>query len=540
MQERIKDKLKEIEREYTELQEGIEEYQNNVISSSQLKPKGSKFGIYEQKGNTMMLRLKTVGGELSTKKLKELHSIMKEYEVPYIHLSTRENYQLQEVKFENVKNIIEKCNECEMYFRGGGGNTFRSILTNSDTGVAKGEVFDVMPYARMVENEVFFNDKAFDFGRKLKMGIASENGGEYVMPIQDLGFIAKEINGQKGFKLYCGGGLGRNPKLGHVLMDFLPEKELLRAVVAIINIFYDHGNRENRAKARLRFFVEEIGFKAFSNIFYEYFNKSKMTNKKLISTDYETKIHMLKKFENRTSDASFESWKKVSVSETKFKDVVSLELFVKNGNLTLKDLENLLKMLKDIGATLIRATINQNLFIPLVHRSALGYIYDYLIKYLPHIVSDMLTMEGQIRACVGNSVCMIGLEDSMEVADAVGKELNALALEYPSYREIIFKEASNIRISGCGSACAGIATAPLGFIGIKKRVDEEIKDCMQVYIGGILQEDIQALSIPLKEEQILLEEVPAYVKKIFKGYLKTLKTDNISFTRYMYNKRLSE
>ncbi|MEG0301350.1 hypothetical protein, partial [Cetobacterium sp.] len=176
---RIDEKLKEIEKEYLELQEGIEEYSNNNMKSADLKKRGSKFGIYEQKGKTMMLRLKAVGGELSLKKFKSLSEIMKKEDIPYLHLSTRQNYQLHQVDFTRVKSTIEDCNSNEMYFRGGGGNTFRSILVSTYTGVEKKGGFDVMPYARMVENEVFFMDKAFDFGRKLKIGFSNSLEDEF-------------------------------------------------------------------------------------------------------------------------------------------------------------------------------------------------------------------------------------------------------------------------------------------------------------------------------------------------------------------------
>lgn len=217
-------KLKEIETEYLDLQNGINEYINNNLKASELKPKGSKFGIYEQKHKKMMLRLKAVGGELSLANIQSLYNIMSEFEIPYLHLSTRQNYQLHEVEFSKVKSVIEACNSNGMYFRGGGGNTFRSILVSVFTGVDSKNLFDIMPYAKMIENEVFFMDKAFNFGRKLKIGFSNNITEEFNMPIQDMGFVAKELNGQKGFQVFSGGGMGRNSRLGYVLIDFYPLK----------------------------------------------------------------------------------------------------------------------------------------------------------------------------------------------------------------------------------------------------------------------------------------------------------------------------
>ncbi|MBC2850426.1 nitrite/sulfite reductase [Cetobacterium sp. 8H] len=537
---RIDEKLKEIEKEYLELQEGIEEYSNNNMKSADLKKRGSKFGIYEQKGKTMMLRLKAVGGELSLKKFKSLSEIMKKEEISYLHLSTRQNYQLHQVDFTRVKSTIEDCNSNEMYFRGGGGNTFRSILVSTYTGVEKRGGFDVMPYARMVENEVFFMDKAFDFGRKLKIGFSNSLEDEFVMAVQDMGFVAKEINGRRGFKVYSGGGMGRNSKIGYVLIDFLPEEDLLRAVKAIIDLFYDRGDRVNRMQARLRFLVEKLGISGFRQLFLEYFNKETIENGKISEIDYLKKVDKLAKFEAEEETKDFLHWKEICVKETKFKDVVSLVLYVKNGDLTVEDVEKLSRLMGDLKTPLIRATINQNLVIPLVHKSALPYIYNYLNKEIPEVVTQTISIRGQIRSCVGAKVCMIGVQDSVSIADAIGKELDSLAKEYPQYRKIIFKEAKNIRISGCPSSCAGVPVAPLGFIGLKKKINDKLVDCMQVYMGGILTEGIQSLAFEIPNLILPIEEIPILVKSLFKDYLEALQTYDISFSSYMYERRLEE
>ncbi|MGL5427614.1 MAG: hypothetical protein ACRDAS_06855, partial [Cetobacterium sp.] len=495
--ERIQKKLSEIEKEYLELETGIIDYSNNIIKSPDLKKKGSKFGIYEQKGKKMMLRLKSVGGELSNQNFKDLVDIMFDQNIPYLHLSTRQNYQLHEVEFNNVKTTIDLCNNKKMYFRGGGGNTFRSILVSTYTGIDKKSNFDVSPYAKMIENEVFLIDKAFDFGRKLKIGFSNNPEDEFVMAVQDMGFVAKEINGKKGFKVFAGGGMGRGSKIGHILLEFLPEEDLLKAVKAMIELFYDRGDRINRMQARLRFLVEKIGPEGFKKIFLDYFNKESIENGIIEPIDYPKQISSLSKFNFDTNTDKFKEWKDICVKETKFKDIVSLVLYVKNGDLTKVNAKKLSNLLEKINAPSIRATINQNLVIPTVHNSALPFIYEFLNNEIPEIVTETFSIRGQIRACVGAKICMIGVQDSVAVADAISIELDSLANQYPQYKKIIFKEAKNIRISGCPSSCAGIPVAPLGFIGLKKRINDVITDCMQVYMGGILTESIQSLAFEI-------------------------------------------
>lgn len=538
--ERITKKLNEIENQYLELENGIIDYTNNIIKSPDLKKKGSKFGIYEQKGKKMMLRLKAVGGELSTQNFKDLVDIMFKQNIPFLHLSTRQNYQLHEVDFDKVKSTIELCNNKEMYFRGGGGNTFRSILVSTYTGVDKKSNFDVIPYAKMIENEIFFIDKAFDFGRKLKIGFSNSSDDEFVMAVQDMGFVAKEINGKKGFKVFAGGGMGRGSKIGHILLEFLPEEDLLKAVKAMIELFYDRGDRVNRMQARLRFLVEKIGIDGFRKLFLEYFNKETTENGIIKTIDYANFIPNLTKFEINNTDENYNQWIDLCVKETKFKDIVSLVLYVKNGDLSKEHAQKLANLLDNINSPIVRATINQNLVIPMVHKSALPYIYEFLNNEIPEIVSESFSIRGQIRACVGSTVCMIGVQDSVSIADSIAVELDNLANLYPQYRKIIFKEAKNIRISGCPSSCAGIPVAPLGFIGLKKRINDVLTDCMQVYMGGILTESIQSLAFEIPNLIIPIDEIPLLVRRLFEDYLEMLQVYDLTFTQYMYERRLEE
>lgn len=538
--ERITKKLNEIENQYLELENGIIDYTNNIIKSPDLKKKGSKFGIYEQKGKKMMLRLKAVGGELSTQNFKDLVDIMFKQNIPFLHLSTRQNYQLHEVDFDKVKSTIELCNNKEMYFRGGGGNTFRSILVSTYTGVDKKSNFDVIPYAKMIENEVFFIDKAFDFGRKLKIGFSNSSDDEFVMAVQDMGFVAKEINGKKGFKVFAGGGMGRGSKIGHILLEFLPEEDLLKAVKSMIELFYDRGDRVNRMQARLRFLVEKIGIDGFRKLFLEYFNKETVENGIIKPIDYANFIPNLTKFEINNTDENYNQWIDFCVKETKFKDIVSLVLYVKNGDLSKEHAQKLANLLDNINSPIVRATINQNLVIPMVHKSALPYIYEFLNNEIPEIVSESFSIRGQIRACVGSTVCMIGVQDSVSIADSIAVELDNLANLYPQYRKIIFKEAKNIRISGCPSSCAGIPVAPLGFIGLKKRINDVLTDCMQVYMGGILTESIQSLAFEIPNLIIPIDEIPLLVRRLFEDYLEMLQVYDLTFTQYMYERRLEE
>ncbi len=120
-----------------------------------------------------------------------------------------------------------------MVFRGGGGNTFRSIPGSPFAGISKTEVFDTTPYINAVWEYVFGYEKAFQLGRKIKVGFSSELSDNTNCGVQDLGLMATVKEEQKGFKVYGGGGLGRNGMFGLVFVPFLPAERALQAVILL-------------------------------------------------------------------------------------------------------------------------------------------------------------------------------------------------------------------------------------------------------------------------------------------------------------------
>ena len=68
--------------------------------------------------------------------------------------------------------------------------------------------------------------------------------------------------GEIGFSVYVGGGLGRTPMIGRKVRDFLPERDLLGYVEAILRVYNMEGRRDNKFKARIKILVHEKGLEA--------------------------------------------------------------------------------------------------------------------------------------------------------------------------------------------------------------------------------------------------------------------------------------
>ncbi len=364
---------------YLQLKTKIDEYLTGGITADQLKPFTAPFGIYEQRNGLFMVRIRISGGRITLKNLRDIARIMARNKIGYAHLSTRQDIQLHEVHAENIFSTIEDCDLSGFPFKGGGGNTYRNILASADSGFGRDSVFDVMPYVEELNSFLRKYEKAFSLPRKLKTGFFSNPHEVLNAAVQDLGFAARAQDGRKGFKVYGGGGMGRESSLGIVLFDFLPGSQVTRCAAAMTDLFYDHGDRTNRNQARIRFILKKLGAEEFKKLFHEYYAKTPDYASSLPpQTDYVHLTVRVKCAETPSVPANgYDSWKKYAVTPTNLDpEVSSVRLYVPYGNLTAPQLVKLAAMGEKLNCGFLRLLPSQDILIPLAHASSLAEIYN--------------------------------------------------------------------------------------------------------------------------------------------------------------------
>jgi len=102
--------------------------------------------------------------------------------------------------------------------------------------------------------------------RKFKVGIAWPGDNSIDVYSHDVGLVlAPGVDGSDGAIVLAGGGLGRShtdastfPRLAEPLA-WVADSELPDLVEAVVTIFRDFGDREDRSHARLKYLVEERG-----------------------------------------------------------------------------------------------------------------------------------------------------------------------------------------------------------------------------------------------------------------------------------------
>jgi sulfite reductase beta subunit-like hemoprotein len=472
-----------------------EEFISGKTNASEFKKFTAPLGIYEQSNGKFMVRIRMTGGHLSLSDAHSISETAKANKVGYIHLTTRQDIQLQDVPVENIFIIVKSLTESGVSFKGGGGDTYRNTVACPHSGISSDSIFDVHPYAKAVNEFLFEEEKAFQLPRKLKIGFSCCEKDSSLAVLQDLGFIAKFADGQKGFTVYGGGGMGRESIIGIKLFDFLPEKDLLRCVKALLELFHEHGDRTNRAKARLRHYAAKVGEVEFKKTFLEYFERTAQNIKK--------------------------SYKDAISGQTQ--NMSLLKCFIPNGNLSLTEFEEICHAACEAGCICLRISQSQDIYL-MTTQDSLPSLKNKL-KGL-NFAGD--SFKGLLTCCIGATVCKIGILDSQSISKSISEELDVLFIKYPERKaELMPVILDSIRISGCPNACGGHPAAVLGLQGMKKSVDGNLQPFLKVYAGADLRNG--KLSTPLTE--IPAGRAGEFVKTLTEGFIESGTADFADFVK---------
>jgi sulfite reductase beta subunit-like hemoprotein len=498
------------------LKNTINDYAKGDITANDLKHVAAGFGIYLQRNKLMMIRIRVTGGEISIKELNNVYETVKKYDVPFIRITTRQNIQLHDVKSDLANSIIDSLVEKGFIFRGGGGDTFRSISVSYDSGIAKESVFDVIPYAWELSNKIYPIDKAFNLPRKIKIAISSDTNDTAFARWQDLGFIAtKNDSGEYGFEVYIGGGMGRKSIKAIKAFEFIPAGCLYKCATSMINLFDKHGNRENRSKARIRFIRERLGDEEFKDLFTTFYNNADVGLLK-IKDDLEIKMPLISSSDidipKDIKNVELVSWKKRFTEATKWKNISLVKIPVSNGNLTVNDISYLLEMFANYSVKFIRINKVHEICI-LLSSNKLNSFYSEVNIY---DVNDFAGkgFSGHILSCIGAKVCPLGLIDSQGCAVKIGEVFDEYSIETKDemYRDII----NSISVSGCSNSCGNPEAFKISVIGSKKKVDGILTETCKIKVkndSSKEQNKNYQIEVPLKDIKIEMSKI----LKVFKN-----------------------
>lgn len=488
----------------------IDEFKNGTIEAVKFKATRVPMGIYEQRTNgTFMVRVRCVAGIISPEQLLGVARLAQKHGTDPIHLTTRQELQLHHVKLEQTPGILSELYELGLATRGGGGNTVRNIMASEDAGISQDEVFDVSPYAIALTNTLIAEPDSWSLPRKYKIAFSgSDKDNAYAM-FNDLGFIATIKNGERGFKVFLGGGLGLKPAMGHLLFEFLPASEILYVAEAVKQLFSEHGNRRNRHKARIRYIFYKLGKEKVFELFHGYFDQLKKKENYTLSLP---KMPFLKTEGKKlayveTAD-SYGIWLKRYVKEQKQEGLYRVEIPLEHGMTDAKSLSGLATFLLPFGEDCLRLTMRQNMLLRNIPGKELPELFDLLNSMgietgLPRFLNSLV-------ACTGADTCRLGICLSKGASTAIKKQVGTLD-------STILDKLSEFRInlSGCPNSCGQHQLSNLGFYGKASRNDR-LYPAYYVTLGGQTGTNQAKLGEAIGE--ISAYDLPDFTAKVLARY----------------------
>lgn len=446
----------------------LQQYNEGTLES--LKPFTSIMGIYKEgPKDTYMVRSRIAGGVTTILQLQAISNIAKKYEIE-MRITTRQDLQFHSVKVQELANVLDDLLKCGLITRGAGGDGVRNIACSPLSGVAQDEIFDVTPYVKAITNYMMEDPNNLKLPRKYKIAFSNSVEDTANATIADIGFIAKIVDGKRGFEVYGGGGLGGNARLALKLEDFIADTEALFYAQAMKQVFAREGDRTNRHKARLRFVVQRLGEEEFIKMFRRELDQLKKSGQKL-------QLHIDPSDENLpdtklTTESTWENKYKNVIIPQKHVGYYSLYLHPRKGMITTHDLDELLAVLANLDyAISIRLTLTQGLFVRDLKEKDVQRLLELTSKF-----SSVFNMENSV-ACVGPTICNFGINNSQEL-------LQNILEAFKDTSDVIKAALPRILISGCPNSCSQHQKGLIGLTGKRSRTENGVIPTYAISFNG--------------------------------------------------------
>lgn len=431
------------------------------ISRNEFKAISGGMGVYAHKdGENFMIRLRIPSGVASIQKIQKIYDFALMHELPGVHLTTRQGIQLHGLDIDEICEVMKAALENDIYTRGGGGNYPRNVAASPLSGVDPKEVFDIIPYALTVNEHFMKKITTYKLPRKLKVAFSNSNIDNANCTVTDMGFLAVNKDGKEYFKLFIGGGLGRNPAKGIEFDELIEPKDVLYHIEAITKLFINEGDYENKGRARIRYIVERMGKDEFLNCYKEYLEKEKAGSK----------LEMIVKEREYEKEGVITQIKNDRLFTQKQQGLYSVYVHPVGGQLKLKDLRSLLDELNNIEGSEIRLSMSEGFYIINLN----GKEAEKMLE-ITKGMSGLTRIEQSI-ACIGVPTCQIGVLNGQGTLNKI--------IDLFREKGVIKDILPRVHISGCPNSCGVHEIGEIGLMGKKKKVDEETYNVFALHLEG--------------------------------------------------------
>jgi sulfite reductase (ferredoxin) len=469
-----------VEKDIIDLEKKIALYYEGKIDEERFRSLRLARGVYGQRQfGVQMIRIKLPFGKITSEQLHRIANVSDEYSRGRLHITTRQDIQIHHVSLDRTPELWAALEKDDITLREACGNTVRNVTASETAGIAINEPFDVSPYAYAVFEFFLRNPICQEMGRKFKISFSGTDEDTALSFMHDLGFIAKIKNGEIGFKVMLGGGLGSQARLADTLFEFISADKIIPITEAVLRVFDRHGERAKRARARLKFLVKEIGFDTFVQLVEDEQKALSHTTFKIDTSKFDAAIEIPSveipsvKIDNENE---YNAWKTANVIPQKQEGLFAIGIKVHLGDFYTDKARLLADLVKKYAGNEMRLSLRQNILIRHVKEALLPFFYVELKKLGFADIGYNSTLD--ITSCPGTDTCNLGIASSTGITAELERVLKSEFPQYANNKEI------TIKISGCMNSCGQHSMAHIGFQGMTVKSGKLVAPALQVLLGG--------------------------------------------------------
>ncbi len=470
-----------VEKDIIDLEKKIRAFREGKIHDEKFRSLRLARGIYGQRQpGVQMVRIKLPFGKVTFKQILRIADISDEYASSNLHLTTRQDIQIHYVSLDRTPELWAKLAEDDITLREACGNTVRNITASPTAGIDPKEPFDVSPYAYGTFEYLLRNPVNQDMPRKFKIAFSSSDDDTAFAFAHDIGLIPKlKPNGERGFKVLLGGGLGAQPMLASLVEEFLPEDQLVPYIESVIRVFDRYGERNNRNKARLKYLVQKVGLEEVLRLakVERIANKVKTykINRDTIPQPNIPQPTGLEGIEP-VDQFKYQQWLDTNVFAQKQEGYYGVYIKALKGDIPTAQARKLIAAIEHLVADELRITANQGLLLKYATKASLPALFNALTEV--GLAAPGFDSVADVTTCPGTDTCNLGISNSMTFASVVED------LIYNEYADLIYNRDIKIKISGCMNSCGQHSMAHIGFHGSSLKAGARVLPSMQVMLGG--------------------------------------------------------
>jgi sulfite reductase (NADPH) hemoprotein beta-component len=471
--------------------ERVEQFRGQVarrlkgeLTEDQFKPLRLMNGLYLQL-HAYMLRVAVPYGTMSARQLRMQAYIARKYDKGYGHFTTRQNIQFNWPRLVDVPDILADLASVEMHAIQTSGNCIRNVTADHFAGAAADEIEDPRPLAEIVRQWSSLHPEFSFLPRKFKIAVGGSPHDRAALKFHDMAIeIVRNDNGETGYKVLVGGGMGRTPYIGYVVGEFVAKPDILAFLEAVMRVYNEQGRRDNLYKARIKILANALGAEEMRRQVMVEFEEIRKAGTLQVPEEERDRIDAYfapPAFEALSDempkdDADFDAWVKTNVSKHRAPGYAIATISLKPiggvpGDATAEQMDAIADLMDGFGLAEIRVSHEQNLVLPHVRKRDLPAIHARLKEL--GLATPNAGLITDIIACPGLDYCDLANARSIPIAQKISERFADLDRQH-HIGEL------KIKISGCINACGHHHAGHIGILGVDKKGVE----FYQLQLGG--------------------------------------------------------